>query len=51
MKTDVFDIENATAIIYEDNLDSYLEKYGCNSIQELEDEMWYNMGVFLIIRK
>lgn len=48
-RSDVFDLDNGTAVIQRDNLGKYLEKYSCKDENDLSDTLWYNYGMFLKI--
>ena len=36
-------------ILDEDMLKGYMEKYGASNLRELEDTLWYDYGVILIL--
>ena len=48
-ESDVFDEENGVAVVHENNISKYLEKYMCKDQEELSDFLYYHHGIFLKI--
>ena len=46
-ETDVFDEENGVALVHQNNITKYLERYMCKTEEELQDYLYYNKGIFL----
>lgn len=46
-RSDVIDFDNGTAIIYGENLSTYLERYSCKDEDDLCDTLWNSYGVFV----
>lgn len=44
-RNDTIDYDNGTAIIYIENINSYLEKYCCKNARDLEDMLWFSYGM------
>ena len=44
--TEIFDKDNGVAIIPQEKLQKYLEKYGCKDAIDLEDTLWYSYGIY-----
>lgn len=38
-----------TLVCWFSELNYYLTKYSCNTVDELDDLLWYTFGVYLII--
>lgn len=45
-RTDVVDLDNGVMKIYSENLNTYLERYGCKDAEDLEDTLYYNYGIY-----
>jgi len=43
---DFIDLDNGVMRIYPENVNKYLEKYSCKNIEDLEDTLYYDYGIF-----
>ncbi len=43
---DFIDLDNGVMRIYSENVNKYLEKYSCKNIEDLEDTLYYDYGIF-----
>ena len=48
-QNDVIDIDNGHMLIHRSNINKYLERYMCKNEEDLEDTLWFNMGVYVQI--
>lgn len=46
-RTDIVDFDNGTMTIYAENINKYLEQFSCKDIDDLQDTLWFNQGVFV----
>ena len=45
-KEDFIDLDNGVMRIYAENVNKYLEKYACKSVEELEDTLYFSYGIY-----
>ena len=48
-KSDIIDWDNGTMMIYNENINKYLEKYACKDANDLIDTLWYSYGMVVKI--
>ena len=48
-RNDIIDWDNGTMMIYNENINKYLEQYACKDANDLVDTLWYSYGVFVTI--
>lgn len=46
-RSDIVDTDNGSMLIYSEHLDKWLEKYSCKDIEDLQDTLWFNYGIFV----
>lgn len=48
-KNDIIDWDNGTMMIYNENINKYLEQYACKDANDLIDTLWYSYGMVVKI--
>ena len=48
-KNDIIDWDNGTMMIYNENINKYLERYACKDANDLIDTLWYSYGMVVKI--
>ena len=46
-RSDVIDFDNGSMTVYKENLNKYLEKYGCKDEYDLSETLWFSYGVYV----
>lgn len=49
-REDLKDYDNGVLRIYREHLGTYLEKYACKTAEELQDTLYYNLGIYCEIK-
>lgn len=48
-RNDIIDWDNGTMMIYNENINKYLEQYACKDANDLVDTLWYSYGMVVKI--
>lgn len=46
---DIIDLEHGIMRICSENINKYLEKYACKNLEDLENTLYYNYGVYCTV--
>lgn len=45
-RCDMVDLDNGVMRIYQEHVNKYLEQYGCKTVDDLMDTLYYNYGIY-----